>query len=466
MFHPAGPGPLPQRRRGLRRSRRRAAGRRVRAVIAACLLGAAGWLALGGARAPAEAEVAVWDVQVPVPRRDPAAAAALLEQAAAELARRPVTLTWEGQVWHLPLHELGVALDTGALVAAGARLAGLPHLPEPLPAVLVRARIDEQALAAALAPAAAAVARAPVPARLLAAGEGVEVSADKPGRRLDLPGVITAVRDALGRSGGPRWRPGEPLPVLAVALPVRPVAAVPTAADLHALGVRRRIATFSTAYDASVPRGENVERAAGALDGLLLAPGAVLSYNSLVGPVDAGHGWQPAWVIVGGDLVRGVGGGICQVATTLYGAALRSGLEVLERHPHSLSVSYIDPSQDAAVAPGIQDLKLRNTGRSAVYFRAEAGGGRVTVHVYGDLPPGQDMEVASEVVARTPAGTRTVVDPNLAPGERRVADAGAPAIRSRGWRIVRQDGQEVRRELLSEDSYPGRPRVERVGPAR
>lgn len=439
-------------------SRRQRRARRRLAVAAGALLAAAGawhWLAApvrtpvgtaagtvagvpagmaAGAADRAGALARLGDLDVP---------AAQAEAARRALGGRPVVLTWEGREWTFTLDGLGVTVGAGGAVT-----------------------VDLERLAGALAAAGEAVAAEAAPARLVLEGEVPRVEPDRPGRRLDPALGARLLREALEAPlARQAWDPAAgPPPPLRLPLPVQAVTATPTERQLLALGIRRRIAAYTTRYDPGIPRGENVERAARALDGLLLRPGELFSYNAAVGPITPENGWREAYVILGGELVPGVGGGVCQTATTLYGAALRAGLTVVERHPHALSVAYADPSQDAAVSPGLQDLKLRNTLPAGVLFRVQAGGGTVTVEVWGDAPPGREIRIESAVAGEIGVPVRVVPDPALAPGAEVVELAGRPGFRSRAWRLVLQDGQEVSRELLSTDVYAPTPRVVRRGP--
>jgi vancomycin resistance protein YoaR len=127
----------------------------------------------------------------------------------------------------------------------------------------------------------------------------------------------------------------------------------------------------------SPERRHNISLATRMLNLTLLYPGQTLSFNVAIGPVTAANGFRDAPVIVGEELVPGVGGGICQVSTTLFNAAVAAGLDVLERHTHSQPVSYVPPGQDATVAQYYKDLKVRNTTGSLVLIRGGSDGHRV-----------------------------------------------------------------------------------------
>jgi vancomycin resistance protein YoaR len=372
-------------------------------------------------------------------------------------AARQVTLTSEQGRWTYRLSDLGMQLPPEAVVAVFRRdVRALPWwrslaLNRPDVDVAVSPGWDMDRLAQALAPVKQTLDREPVPAKLSIVQKRPVITPETLGALVEP----IAVREAVRRMGA------------AAEVPVPVIDKVPdaTEASLQALRIKRLIAEWTTFYDPTIPRGENVEKAARAFNGLMLKPNQVLSYNETVGPIDTSTGWQPAPVIVGGELVPGVGGGVCQVATTFYGAALRANLDIVERHQHQLSVAYIQPSQDAAIAQGWEDLRLRNNTLGHLLIETESGGGTVTFRLYGDLPLDQEVKIESRVLGSIPVPTKTITDSALAPGQEIVRSAGAPGLESEAYRAVYKGGQLVKRELLSRDSYLPTARVVLTGPA-
>lgn len=386
-----------------------------------------------------------------------------------------VILAAAGQEWRYTRRELGLPgapTDLGERLRAVAarapwyhRWLGLtPHL-----SIEVALDPDPKRLATALAPIRTALERPAQPAALRVEEGAPVLVPDSPGQMIDQAALARALwvrttstphqTDAAGlRPVGPD-QPGlpaaspEPDRPTIIPIPLVEVPPVVTAADLAPLIEGGPRATWSTYYDPSIPRGENVERATASLSGILLQPGQILSYNGQVGPVSAEEGWQTAPVFAGGQIVTGVGGGLCQVATTLYGAALRAGLEILERHPHQLAVTYIPLGEDAAVAPGFQDLRLRNPGPGPIFLTAQTSGGRVTFQIWGAPEPGRAYQIESRTTGQIPFPTVTRIDPNRPAGSQELLVAGRPGYTAEAYRVVLQDGQVLRRELLSHDRY-------------
>lgn len=156
------------------------------------------------------------------------------------------------------------------------------------------------------------------------------------------------------------------------------------------------VASYTTQYPlAQVGRSWNIDRAARRLDGALLAPGQVLSFNQRVGPRGLQEAFRPAPELLDGDRVEGIGGGVCQVASTLYAAALDAGLVVESRAAHSRASGYIPTGRDATVSyeSGI-DLKLRNDLPFPILVRSRAEGGRLTVEWRAPRVPERSVSVA------------------------------------------------------------------------
>lgn len=141
---------------------------------------------------------------------------------------------------------------------------------------------------------------------------------------------------------------------------------------------------FSTGfYSSSVERKNNIQVALKALDGLVIEEGEVFSFNEITGERNEKSGYKEAKIISGGTFVSGLGGGVCQVSTTLYNACLLSGLEIVESHNHSLPVSYVEPSFDAMVSFGSSDLKVRNNSGGKIIITTSSENDICKVKIFG-----------------------------------------------------------------------------------
>ena len=138
---------------------------------------------------------------------------------------------------------------------------------------------------------------------------------------------------------------------------------------------------YSTEYNAKIPRAKNVELAASLMDGTIIPPGGTFSYNEAVGKRTAARGFVSAHIYVGKEIVNGIGGGICQVSSTTYVAMMIAGIPPLERHVHSLPVTYLKPNLDATVNWGLLDLKFVNPFSFPIVINAHAADGICTVSI-------------------------------------------------------------------------------------
>ena len=221
---------------------------------------------------------------------------------------------------------------------------------------------------------------------------------------------------------------------------------------------------YTTSFDSTnINRSSNIRLAASRLNGVVLESGKTLSFNDTVGERVSERGFLPAKIIENGEYTDGVGGGVCQVSTTLYNAALLSGMTVTEYHPHSLAVGYVDPSRDAMVSGTSCDLKFLNPSGSPVYIRSRTQGGTVTFELYG-RSDGAKYSVESVVTGSVPAAEEYCSDPAL------VRD-GRDGLTSEGYLVINRAGY-IKRVKIRNDKYLAQKRVillqpetERIGTA-
>jgi vancomycin resistance protein VanW len=207
-------------------------------------------------------------------------------------------------------------------------------------------------------------------------------------------------------------------------------------------------------YGRTSSQRHNARLAAEELNGAVIAPGAVFSYNATVKSWSVDRGYVKAPVSFDGELIRAFGGGVCQTSTTLYNAALMAGLPILERHPHTFAAHYAPPGQDAAVAhPGI-DLRFKNPYLWPIRVRSFAKNGRIEVRLYGAAKPRLEAQVVTKVLSSTqPTRLTRMVSSETDGGKGFVRSPGAAGGRVVAYRIFFEKGIEVRRERLSDDTY-------------
>lgn len=238
-----------------------------------------------------------------------------------------------------------------------------------------------------------------------------------------------------------------------------------TIADLGEEAFPDMLSTFTTRYDASnYNRSTNIELATKSINGTVIMPGEVFSYNQTIGRTTLEKGYKEGTAYVGGKVVPDVGGGICQVSSTLYNTALLANLEITERSNHLFETSYVAPSRDATVYWGSIDFKFKNTRSYPIKIVGTAKNGVVKIDLYG-IKEEEEYEVVieSEVISYIPNETEYKKDSTLASGKQVVEQVGFNGCKSKGYRILKKNGVVISKTLLSTDTYSPQNKVVRVG---
>ncbi|MCH4153609.1 MAG: VanW family protein [Saccharofermentans sp.] len=229
-----------------------------------------------------------------------------------------------------------------------------------------------------------------------------------------------------------------------------------TSSDINGtFGLR---AGFSTVTSANSNRNSNINKACENINGTILNPGEEFSFNDVVGERTEANGFKEATVILGGQYEEGLGGGICQVSTTLYNAVVKADLNVTERNWHAWPSSYVDTGLDATVDYGNLDFKFTNNTDYQIIVVAYWKSSDSTVHcdIYGKrLPDGETINFESEVTSTTPAGdTQYVAAPTLAVGRTNTLRAAHDGITAVSYKVVLDsNGNEISREQYATTTY-------------
>lgn len=239
-----------------------------------------------------------------------------------------------------------------------------------------------------------------------------------------------------------------------VQVPVLVTRPAVTTEEVRGWGVTGLVAEFSTRFNPEQGnRNHNIALAAGKLDGLLVAPGEVFSFNEAVGPRSSEQGYRMANVVVGNKLEEDLGGGVCQVSTTLYNAVLQADLPVEQRSNHNVAVSYVPAGRDAAVAYDYLDFKFRNDSGSHLLLRTFTGDSTLKIKIYGTPRPDRVVQLKSWVINTVEPETVYQVDPEVTPGTQKVVQKGAPGFAAAAERVVLVNGRETKREPLPGSKY-------------
>lgn len=236
-----------------------------------------------------------------------------------------------------------------------------------------------------------------------------------------------------------------------------------TTEEAKAMGIERALASYTTEFSGSPNRIANIQRAAQLINGTLVAPGEVFSFNKTVGQRTEERGFKTAPVITPeGRLQDDLGGGICQVATTLFNAAFFAGLEIVERANHTLYIDHYPMGRDAAVSWGSPDLKFRNDTAHWILIKSHADNDSVRFVIYG-TPDGRKVTYYTsdwyDIVKKTEKRVKT---DELYVGETRVKDYGQDGRSCHVVRTVTRDGKVIHKDTFY-STYPMVPRLVEEG---
>jgi vancomycin resistance protein YoaR len=369
-------------------------------------------------------------VEVAVAAASPAvsdAAAGEAKALAARVLAAPLTLHLGERTWALSPSQLGAMLDVKRVDAPGGSR--------------FEVALNDTKVAAYVKTVAAEIDRPAVDAQLRWGGSGVAVVREsRDGLKLDQAAATRAI-------------------IAQAALDNRDVAlntsvAKPAVAsdNVSQLGIKEPIATGSSKFAGSTPeRMNNIRVAASRLDGTVIPAGATLSFLTALGPITKANGYQEGLTIVGDATVPGIGGGVCQVSTTIFRAAFYAGLPMVERHQHSYRVGYYEQDGspvgfDAAVYdPGV-DLRFKNDTGAAILLQSavDTAAATLTFRLYG-TGTGRDVKLAASKANEVPAGPRLpdVPDPTLPKGARKQVEWKTDGVDATIRRTVTQGGQSL-----------------------
>lgn len=230
------------------------------------------------------------------------------------------------------------------------------------------------------------------------------------------------------------------------------------------------IGTFTTSYRSSgASRSGNVSNGCALVNGTFLYPGEEFSTYDTVAPFTTENGYFLAGSYLNGKVVDSLGGGICQVSTTLYNAVLNAELEVTERHNHSMIVSYVEPSADAAIAESVgKDFRFVNNTDTPIYIEGITKDKKITFNIYGKETRSADRKVKyeSEVTEVINPPNDTIIADNSKPIGYIIADSSAHiGYKSKLWKVVTENGVQVSRTQVNSSNYKMVPRSATVGTA-
>lgn len=219
--------------------------------------------------------------------------------------------------------------------------------------------------------------------------------------------------------------------------------------------INTKIGSFSTNYaTSSQARATNIYVATKNVNGTLIMPGDTFSFNEVVGERTKARGYQEAPVIVNQKLESGLGGGICQVSSTLYNAILQANIKTTERAHHTFPSHYVEKGLDATVDWGNIDLKFKNTFDYPIYIEAGTSNKNVYFDIYSNEKLKQrTYKISSEVYSTIEPTTKYIDDPTLPAGTEEVVRSSHTGYKVKVYRDIYENGKFIKREIVSNDYY-------------
>lgn len=229
----------------------------------------------------------------------------------------------------------------------------------------------------------------------------------------------------------------------------------------------QKLGTYSTVSTNTANGTYNMARALAAVNGTCVKPGEVFSFNATTGNCNKANGYKEAGAILNGRMIQSYGGGICQASTTIYGAALRSGMVIVQRSNHSIPSVYCPIGQDAAVSYPELDFKFKNPTPYPVYIVTSTKNKTLTATFYGYQPPDYDrIEITSQKTATidAPKEVKYIVDNTLAKGTKKLTSKARNGYRATATRLYYKNGSIVKTEQLPSSYYRPSPAYYSIGP--
>jgi vancomycin resistance protein YoaR len=296
--------------------------------------------------------------------------------------------------------------------------------------------------------------RPPADADWAVGKSGIRVIPDRSGHVLD---VARSTKALLGAAlvTAPELRSAN--------LTVESVSADRTTADARAMDINGLVASYQTFYGGEPNRIHNVQLVSHLVDKHVIAPGETFSFNGTTGARTEDKGFLEAPVIINGELKTGLGGGVCQVSTTVFNAAYEAGLPIVSRTNHALYISHYPQGRDATVNYPDTDLKFTNDTGHWILLRTWVGSSSLTVALYGTPVHRRVVSETSPLVVTGPPPVKRIKDPSLFVGQTVVEESGSSSLKTSNERKVYDADGKLLFDTTFYSSYRGEMKVIRVG---
>lgn len=390
-----------------------------------------------------------------------------VEKKTREYQQQNITFQVEEGVVQVPLGELGFAikdaeqlvekaLDYGKNGSVWSRYFQVRKLDKEKKLFDVKYQIDAEKTKKVLEEKEQPLEKAAANASITRENGAFVITDEVEGKKIDAEASIKIIEEYLNK----KWDKK------AAALELVVVSDVPKITREQLEPIQDTLGTFTTYCGSGGGRVQNIESGTAHINGAVVMPGEEYSANAAMEPYTTENGFTEAGSYENGKVVQSMGGGICQVSTTLYNAVILAELEVTQRQPHSMLVDYVKPSMDAAIAGDYKDLKFKNNTETPIYIEGYISGGNLTFTIYGKETrnPNRSIEFVSETLSTTPAGKK-FVESGDAIGTMARSGSGHTGKKARLWKVVYENGQEVSRDVFNNSTYSASPVTVNVGTA-
>ena len=288
-------------------------------------------------------------------------------------------------------------------------------------------------------------------AKINVVDNNIEISEEKAGLQVNIESTLTNLKKSLQEG------------IFEESLVVTKVEPEVKKEDLQ--DINTLLGSYKTVLsDVSPGRVENIKIAVERTSGVLLMPGEEFSYNKYTGLRTIKNGYKNATVIVSGEAVQGVGGGVCQVSTTLYNAVLYAGLDIVKVSNHSIPSSYVDKGRDATVSDSGLDFVFKNNYDQPVYIQNYYNNGVVICQIYGNNTDKQNIKISTNIDKVSKAPIKEEKDPTLDKGKEKILERGRDSYTVSTYRIYYdENGTEIKTEKVATSFYPSKQQVVAIG---
>lgn len=364
------------------------------------------------------------------------------------------------------LEELGIKIDTECLVSRAYRIGRNGNIWRKLQEryhvfrekedLALCYQLDHEALREKMNTYADLIYEEPVNAEFLIKGDEININPGLEGLGLDIEKSIHSFLTKISC-----LEEEKPVQFPLITEKIEPEI---TTEQLEKTGVKNLLAKFSTVFTLDDNnRIHNMKLSSSLLDKHLMDSGDMFSFNQVVGEATSERGFKEAPVIISGEFVPGIGGGICQVSSTVYNAALLAGLEIIERSNHGRAVGYLPPGFDATIAYNYKDLRFKNNLSHHILLSTEIAENKLIIRIFGKTTDWERIEIKVTDLKKIEPQIKTITKEDLPAGKMQLIQSGSPGYKVAVSRIFYEGNEEVKREKLSSDIYRSSPTIYHVG---